>query len=120
MTRSAATWTKLRCEDGTDVVFRHHWAGLVEVACDECRVMVSYSGRERLGNLPPDSLVALLRQLLELARTEQRNRSGAELLCAHLDSAISEGLDRHVQQTAEPRLCDPMHEGRQDDEAEHS
>src|SRR4030095_3137811 len=110
MTRSATSWTKLRCEDGTDVVFRHHWAGLIEVACAECRVMLSYSGRERLGNLPPDSLVALLRHLLELARTEQRNRSGAELLCAHLDSAYSEGFGRYVQQAIEPRLRDPMHE----------
>jgi hypothetical protein len=88
MTRSAATWTTLRCEDGTDVVFRHHWAGLVEVACDECRVMLSYGGRERLGDLPPESLVALLRQLLELARTEQRNRPGAEVLCAHLERGL--------------------------------
>jgi hypothetical protein len=102
MTRSATTWTKLRCEDGTDVVFRHHWAGLVEVACGDCRVMLSYSGRERLGDLPPDSLVALLRHLLELARSEQRNRSSAELLCTHLGHATSKGFDR------------------QDDEAEHS
>ena len=120
MTRSAATWTTLRCDDGTDVVFRHHWAGLVEVACDECRVMLSYGGRERLANLPPDSLVALLRQLLELARTEQRNRSGAALLCAHLDSVCSEGLGRHVQEAVEPRLCDPVHEGGQDDETQPS
>ena len=118
MTRSAATWTTLRCDDGTDVVFRHHWAGLVEVACDDCRVMLSYGGRERLANLPPESLVALLRHLLEHARTEQRNRSGAELLCAHLDSRSSEGLGGCVQQTDEPGLGDPVHEGWQDDEAQ--
>ena len=120
MTRSAATWTKLRCDDGTDVVFRHHWAGLVEVACGESRVMLSYGGRERLGDLPPESLVVLLRHLLEIARTEQRNRSSAELLCAHLDSAPSEGFGRYVQQAVEPRLRDPLHECRQDDEAQHS
>ena len=119
MTRSAATWTTLRCDDGTDVVFRHHWAGLVEVACGDSRVMLSYCGRERIGNLPQDSLVALLRDLLQLARTEQRNRSSAELLCAHLDSVSSDGLGRDVQPTIEPRLRDPVHEGRQDDEAQH-
>jgi hypothetical protein len=87
MTRSAATWTKLEC-DGADIVFRDHWAGLIEIACGESRVMLSYSGRERLARLPPDRLIALLRQLLELARTEQRNRSSAELLCAHLDRSM--------------------------------
>ena len=39
MARSAATWTRLEC-DGADIVFRDHWAGLVEVACGESRVMV--------------------------------------------------------------------------------
>ena len=85
MTRSAATWTKLRCDDGADIVFRSHWAGLVEIACGECRVMLSYSGRERLADLSPDSLTELLRELLEVARCEQRNRASAELLCAHLE-----------------------------------
>ena len=84
MTRSAATWTRLEC-DGADIVFRDHWAGLLEIACGESRVMLSYSGRERLARLPPDSLLAVLRELLELARSEQRNRASAELLCAHLD-----------------------------------
>ena len=85
MTRSVATWTKLECHGDADIVFRDHWAGLLEVACGESRVMLSYSGRERLAKLPPDCLIALLRQLLELARAEQRNRASAELLCAHLD-----------------------------------
>jgi hypothetical protein len=84
MTRSVVTWTRLEC-NGADIVFRDHWAGLLEVACGESRVMLSYSGRERLARLPPDCLLALLRQLLELARVEQRNRPSAELLCAHLD-----------------------------------
>jgi hypothetical protein len=90
MTRSAATWTKLRC-DGADIVFRDHWAGLVEVACGECRVLLAYGGRERLERLPPDALIALLKQLLELARAEQRNRAGAELLCAHLERGMQHG-----------------------------
>lgn len=63
-------------------------AGLLEIACGESRVMLSYSGRERLAKLPPDCLIALLRQLLELARAEQRNRASAELLCAHLDRSM--------------------------------
>lgn len=87
MTRSAVTWTKLEC-DGVDVMFRDHWAGLLEIACGESRVMLSYSGRERLARLPPDCLIALLRQLLEPARAEQRNRASAELLCAHLDRSM--------------------------------
>ena len=86
MTRNVATWTRLECEcDGADIVFRDHWAGLLEIACGESRVMLSYSGRERLARLPPDCLIVLLRELLELARAEQRNRASAELLCAHLD-----------------------------------
>ena len=84
MTRRA-TWTNLCCDDGADIAFRSHWAGLVEVACGECRVMLSYSGRERLANLPPEALIPLLRHLLELARNEQRNRASAELLCVHLE-----------------------------------
>jgi hypothetical protein len=87
MTRSAATWTKLEC-DGADIVFRDHWAGLVEVACGECRVMLSYTGRESLARLPPDSLLAVLRHLLEDARAERRNRASAELLCTLLDQSM--------------------------------
>lgn len=87
MARSAATWTKLGC-DGADIVFRHHWAGLVEVACGECRVMLSYSGRERLADLPRESLIILLRSLLERACVEQRNCVNAELLCAHLERCL--------------------------------
>jgi hypothetical protein len=87
MTRSAATWTKVEC-DGADILFRDHWAGLVEVACGECRVMLSYSGRQRLAELPPDSLITLLRHLLERARTERRNCANAELLCAHLERGM--------------------------------
>jgi hypothetical protein len=90
MTRSAATWTKLRCDSGAEIVFRSHWAGLIEVACGECRVMLSYSGRERIEDLSPDSLIALLRHLLELARTEQRNRDSAELLCAYLEPGMQQ------------------------------
>jgi hypothetical protein len=84
MARSAATWTKLEC-DGADIVFRDHWAGLVEVACGESRVMVSYGGRERLANLPPESLLVFVRSLLEVARAEQRNRESAEVLAAYLE-----------------------------------
>jgi hypothetical protein len=94
MTRSAATWTKLGC-DGADIVFRHHWAGLVEIACGECRVMLSYSGRERLADMPPESLRVLLRQLLERACCEQRNRGNAELLCTHLERSLQQ--DRHSE-----------------------
>src|SRR5262245_17786672 len=104
MTRSAATWTKLRCDDNTDVVFRHHWAGLVEVACGECRVMLSYSGHERLDDLPPDSLLALLRHLLEVARTEQRNRPSAEFLCAHLDELAATDRAASSPQTTGSRV----------------
>ena len=89
MTRSGATWTKLEC-DGADIVYRHHWAGLVEVACGECRVMLSYSGSERLAKLPPESLITLLKTLLEVARREHRNRAGAELLCAHLKRSLEQ------------------------------
>ena len=88
MARSAATWTKLEC-DGADIVFRDHWAGLVEVACGESRVMVSYGGRERLANLPPESLLVLVRSLLEVARAEQRNRESAEVLAAYLENATT-------------------------------
>jgi len=88
MTRSVATWTRVRCDGDEDILFRSHWAGLVEIACGDCRVMLSYSGRERLADLPPDSLIALLRDLLELARCEQRNRASAELLCAHLERSL--------------------------------
>ena len=94
MARSAATWTKLGCE-GADIVFRDHWAGLVEVACGESRVMMCYCGRERLARLPPESAINLLRSLLEIARTEQRNRASAELLCAY--------LERSLQPDEEPR-----------------
>jgi hypothetical protein len=87
MARSAAAWTKLGC-DGADIVFRDHWAGLVEVACGESRVMMCYAGRERLANLPPESMIALLRDLLESARAEQRNRESAEVLAAYLASAV--------------------------------
>ncbi|HEY7642357.1 MAG TPA: hypothetical protein VH814_21670 [Steroidobacteraceae bacterium] len=87
MTRSAQTWTRLEC-DGADIVFRDHWAGLVEVACGECRVMLSYSGRERLAKLPPEALLILLRELLEAARAELRNRASAEMLCTQLDRTL--------------------------------
>lgn len=84
MARSAATWTKLGC-DGADILFRHHWAGLVEVTCGESRVMMSYSGRERLADLPNESVIVLLRSLLEVARAERRNRAGAEVICTYLE-----------------------------------
>ena len=85
MPRSAATWTSVRFEGDAEIVFRSHWAGLVEVACGECRVMMSYGGRERLLNLPPESQIALLKRLLELARTEQRNRDSAVVLYTYLE-----------------------------------
>lgn len=88
MSRSAATWTKLPCDGGTDIVFRHHWAGLVEVACGESRVMLSYTGRERLAKLPTHSLIVLLAHLVELARGERRNRASAELLCTLLQQSV--------------------------------
>jgi hypothetical protein len=87
MARSAATWTKLAC-DGADIVFRDHWAGLIEIVCGPSRVMLSYGGRERLAKLPPDSVVILLKSLLELARAEQRNRASAELLCVYLERGL--------------------------------
>jgi hypothetical protein len=89
MTRSAATWTRVEC-DGADIVFRDHWAGLVEVACGECRVMLSYSGRQRLEELAPDALVTVLRHLLELARAERRNCANAQELCAHLERSMQQ------------------------------
>jgi hypothetical protein len=95
MARSAATWTSLRCEGDADILFRTHWAGLVEVACGECRVMVSYGGRERLAKLPPDSQVELLKRLLESARTEQRNRDSAVVLHTYLERMRrDEGAER--------------------------
>ena len=102
MARSAATWSKLRCDDGAEIVFRNHWAGLVEIACGECRVMLSYSGRERLADLPPDSLIPQLRHMLELARTEYRNRASAELLCVHFDQSTQH--DASVE-PASPSSC---------------
>lgn len=90
MARSAAAWTKVGCE-GADIVFRDHWAGLVEVACGESRVMVSYRGRERLANLPPESVIALVRSLLEIARAEPRNRASAELLAEQLERSMQQG-----------------------------
>ncbi len=90
MARSAAGWTKLGC-DGADIVFRDHWAGLIEVACGESRVMMSYGGRERLAKLPPESVIALLRSLLEVARAERRNRDSAELLAAYLEQSMQQG-----------------------------
>lgn len=89
MARSAAAWTKVGCE-GADIVFRDHWAGLVEVACGESRVLVSYAGRERLAQLPPQSAIALVRSLLEIACAEQRNRASAELLAAYLERSLQQ------------------------------
>ncbi|HKU15743.1 MAG TPA: hypothetical protein VJQ52_15205 [Steroidobacteraceae bacterium] len=101
MTRSSADWTRIHCECGADIAFRNHWAGLVEVVCGECRVMLSYSGRERLANLPQDSLIPLLRHLLEVARTEQRNRESAEVLCGYLEGRVH-------QDTREPVAVTPV------------
>jgi hypothetical protein len=101
MARSTAAWTKLGC-DGADIVFRDHWAGLVEVACGESRVMMSYGGRERLAKLPPEAVIALLRSLLEVARAEQRNRANAELLAAYLERSMQQGRGE-----AEPTLTAP-------------
>lgn len=101
MARSAAAWTKVGCE-GADIVFRDHWAGLVEVACGECRVMVSYRGRERLANLPPESVIALVRSLLEIARAEPRNRASAELLAEHLERSMQQ------RREAQPTLTAPL------------
>ena len=95
MARSVAAWTKLECCSGADIVFRHHWAGLVEIACGESRVMLSYCGRERLATLPPESAVALLRNLLHAARAERRNRASAEVLSAYLEQVAQP--DQSVQ-----------------------
>ena len=84
MARSVAAWTKLECE-GADVAFREHWAGLVEITCGDCRVMLCNCGRERLTKLPPQSALALLMKLLKAARVEQRNRVQVELLSAVLE-----------------------------------
>lgn len=89
MARSAAAWTKLDCH-GADIVFRENWAGLLEIACGESRVMLSYCGRERLASLPPESAIALIRSLLQLARAERRNRASAELLSAYLDRGMQD------------------------------
>ena len=86
MARNVAAWTKLECCDA-DIAFRAHWAGLVEVMCGESRVMVCYSGRERLAKLPPEAVVIELRNLLEAARAEVRNRDSAELLVTALSAA---------------------------------
>ena len=83
---------KLECVNA-DILFRDHWAGLVEVVCGESRVMVSYGGRERLANLPPDALIDLLRNLLEVARAERRNHDSAELLAAYLGPRVQQPAD---------------------------
>jgi hypothetical protein len=59
--------------------------------------MVSYGGRERLTELPPEAVVVVLRSLLEIARAEQRNRASAELLCAYLERSMP-----HDRDAAEP------------------
>ena len=89
MARSAA-WIKLEC-DGPDIVFRDHWGGLVEIACGEAHVMLSYGGLQRLTNLPPESAITLLKALLDAARAEQRNRADAELLSAYLERSMPHG-----------------------------
>ena len=89
MARSTAAWTKLGC-DGADIVFRDHWGGLVEIACGESRVMMSYCGRERLAKLPSESLIALVRSLLVIARAERRNRASAELLALYLERGLQQ------------------------------
>jgi hypothetical protein len=99
MARSAAAWTKLGC-DGADIVFRDHWAGLVEVACGESRVMMSYGGRERLAKLPPESVITLLRSLLEVARAERRNHDSAELLAAYLEQSMQQSRREAVASAA--------------------
>lgn len=98
MARSVAAWTKLECS-GADIVFRHHWAGLVEIACGESRVMLSYCGRERLATLPPESAVALCRSLLYAARVERRNKASAELLSAYLERGAQPGQSAELDQT---------------------
>jgi hypothetical protein len=90
MARSAASWIRLEC-DCADITFREHWAGLVEIACGESRVMLCYCGLQRLKNLPPESAITLLRSLLEAVRQEQRNRAPAELLCSYLERTIQQG-----------------------------
>jgi hypothetical protein len=90
MARSSAAWTKLGC-DGADIAFREHWGGFVEIACGEVRVMVCYAGLQRLTKLPRESAITLLRQLLETAHEEQRNRADAELLSAYLERSLEHG-----------------------------
>jgi hypothetical protein len=70
---------KVECS-GAEIEIRAHWAGLVEVVCGESRVMVCYSGPERLAKLKPEDAVIQLRNLLEVARAERRNRASAELI----------------------------------------
>jgi hypothetical protein len=84
MSRSAAAWTRLEC-DGADIAFREHWGGIVEIACGESRVMLSYCGLQRLAKLSPESATALLIALLKTACAEQRNRAQAELLSDYLE-----------------------------------
>ena len=88
MARSDAAWTRLGCE-GVDIVFRDHWGGLVEIACGEAHVMLSYRGLQTLTKLPSESAIALLRTLLEAAREEQRNRADAEWLAAYLERTLA-------------------------------
>jgi hypothetical protein len=88
MARSAATWTKLGCE-GADITFREHWGGFVEIACGEAHVMVCHAGLQRLAKLPPESAIALLRELLEIAHQEQRNRADAEVLSAYIERSLA-------------------------------
>ena len=88
MARSEAVWMTLECGNA-DIVFRDHWAGLVEVVCGESRVMVSYGGRERLAKLPPEAVISVLRSLLKVARAELRNRDSAELLAAYLEHSTT-------------------------------
>ena len=90
MSRSVAAWTKLECEDA-DVQFREHWAGLVEIACGESRVMLCHCGLQRLAKLPPESAVLLLIELLKAARVERRNGVQAELLRALLERKMQQG-----------------------------
>ena len=83
MARKAAEWTKFEC-DGADIAFREHWGGIVEIACGESRVMLSYCGLQRLAKLPRESATTLLIALLKAACAEQRNRVQAELLSDYL------------------------------------
>jgi len=89
MARSVAAWTRLEC-DGTEVAFREHWAGLVEIVSGDSRVLLCHCGLERLTKLPPESALALLKKLLKAARAEQRNRVQAELLSAVLERSIQQ------------------------------